>query len=375
MSNCAQVILATLLSLPLQATDAPKPMEVKTSKPARGEIVRYVTIPGTIKANQQATLYAKTAGYLKRIAVDKGDRVKAGVLIAEIESPELESELIRSRAEVVRAKAETVRTSAELEIAQLMSNRMKQAQQQSSDLVTPQSVDEAKARLASAQANCEVSKANEAVTQANVTRLETLLAYTRITAPFDGVVTGRSVDPGAFIPAATSGSAAQSAAMVTVMEFSTVRIQVAMPEVESVLVREGQPVKTTVEALPSRVFESKVSRIAGALDEATRTMLIEADLPNPQHELRPGMYATVKVGVEKHTAALLVPAEALVMEKANAFVFLNAGGKAHKTAIQIGFNDGNKVEVLSGLSGTEPVLLVGKLPITDGSPINAIEAQ
>jgi RND family efflux transporter MFP subunit len=306
-----------------------------------------MTLPGSIRANQQATLYAKVAGYLKSITVDKGDRVQAGQSLGEIEVPELLADLAKYKAEVKVADADYQRVSV--------------AQKKSPDFVTPQSVDEAKGRLDIASANLE--------------RTETLLRYARVTAPFAGIVIARFVDPGAFIPSATSGSAAQNAAIVTLADFNTVRAQVALPEVEASLAQVGQPVKLTVEGLAGRTFEARISRLSYALDEATKTMLIEADLPNPDLTLRPGMYATVKIGVEKHTDTLLIPVEALVMEKATAFAFVADGGKAKKTAIKIGFNDGAKLEVLSGLTGSEAVILVGKMTLADGAAINATEAK
>jgi membrane fusion protein (multidrug efflux system) len=112
-----------------------------------------------------------------------------------------------------------------------------------------------------------------------------------------------------------------------------------------------------------------------ALDDATRTMLVEADLPNADLTLRPGMYATIKIGVEKHLDTLLIPVEALVIEKANAFAFTADGGKAKKTPIKIGFNDGAKVEVLSGLTGNEAVILAGKMTLVDGAAITVMEAK
>jgi membrane fusion protein (multidrug efflux system) len=329
------------------AADAPKPLEVKITRPTRGDIIRYVTLPGSIRANQQATLYAKVAGYLKSLTVDKGDRVQAGQSLGEIEVPELLADLAKFKAEVKVAETDFQRVSG--------------AQLKAPDLVTPQSVDEAKGRLDIASANLE--------------RTETLLRYARVTAPFGGIVTARFVDPGAFIPSATSGSAAQNAAIVTLADFNTVRAQVALPEVEASLAQVGQPVKLTVEGLAGKTFETKISRLSYALDDATKTMLIEADLPNPDLVLRPGMYAAVKVGVEKHTDALLIPVETLVMEKANAFAFVADGGKAKKTAIKIGFNDGAKAEVLTGLTGSEAVILVGKMTLTDGAAVNATEAK
>jgi membrane fusion protein (multidrug efflux system) len=333
--------------MPVLAAEPPKAVDVKVVRAVRGEIMRYVTLPGSIRANQQATLYAKVPGYLKSIAVDKGDAVKAGQSLAEIEVPELLAERARYRAEV--------------KIAAMDAKRIAAARDKAPDLVTPQSVDEATGKLDVAQANLE--------------RTETLLRYTTIQAPFDGVVTMRYVDTGAFIPAATSGNSAQTAAIVTVMDFDIVRVQVPVPELEASLVARGQPVKVSVEGLSGNVFTGAVSRLAYALDDATKTMLVEADLPNPQKQLRPGMYASIRLGVEKHTEALTLPVEALAMEKLNAFVFVADAGKAKKMAVKIGFNDGTKVEVLSGLAGSEAVVLVGKLALADGAPINAVEAK
>ena len=347
MRSLVVVIIVVALMQPALAADTPKPVEVKVTRPTHGDIIRFVTLPGNIRANQQATLYAKVAGYLKSLAVDKGDRVEAGQSLGEIEAPELLADLAKFKAEVKVAETDYLRVSG--------------AQKTVPDLVTPQSVDEAKGRLDIASANLE--------------HTETLLRYAKITVPFSGIVTARFVDPGAFIPSATAGSAAQTAAIVTLADFNTVRAQVALPEVEASLAQVGQPVKLTVEGLAGKTFEAKISRMSYALDDATKTMLIEADLPNPGLTLRPGMYATVKVGVEKHADTLLIPGDALVMEKANAFTFIADGGKARKTAIKIGFNDGVRVEVLNGLTGGEAVILVGKLTLSDGTAVTVTEAK
>lgn len=353
-SNASRIVAPRLLSLlglfaqlAATASDAPRPIEVKVIHPTRGDITRYVTLPGTIRANQQATLYAKVAGYLKSLSVDKGDKVEAGQALGEIEVPELLADLAKFRAELKVAEVEAARLTA--------------ARGKAPDLVTPQSVDDANGKLEIARANIE--------------RIDTLLRYARVTAPFAGIVTARFVDPGAFIPSATSGSAAQTAAIVTVADFNTVRAQVALPEAEAALARVGQPMNLTVEGLAGKVFPGQISRMSFALDEATKTMLVEADLPNADHALRPGMYATVRVGVEKHTDAMLVPVEALVMEKASAFVFVAHDGKAKKAAIKIGFNDGEKVEVVNGLAGSDSVILAGKMTLVDGTAVNAVEVR
>ncbi len=372
----ALAALAAALVYSSHGAQAATPIEVRVTRPTRGDILRYVTLPGTVRANQQITLYAKTAGYLHAIAVDKGDAVKSGELIAEIEAPELLSERIRYKAELNKTKAEMAKAKADADIAALEFDRLSKAQKQSSDLVVAQSVDNARARLEVAKAAGGVARANDEVAKANLERIETLLGYTKITAPFAGVITARYVDLGAFIPAATSGSAAQTAAIVTLMDFDTVRVQVPVTELEAPLIVKGQPVRVNVEGLPGRpAFESSVTRLAYALDEATRTMLVEADFPNPKHELRPGMYASVKLGVEKHDDVLTVPVEAIVMEKANAFVFVVVEGKAKRTAVKIGFNDGSKMEIVSGAAADAKVILVGKMMLTDGQPVNAVEAR
>lgn len=354
-------VLCAFVQLAASAADPPKPVDVKVYRPTRGEVIRYVTLPGSIRANQQVTLYAKVAGYLKSLSVDRGDRVQAGQALGEIEVPELLADMARFKAELVRAESE-------VKVAEIESTRLAKAQKQASDLVLPQAVDNAEGRLAMAKASVEMARAN-------LERNDALLHYSKITVPFAGVVTARFVDPGAFIPAATSGSAAQTAAIVTIADFNTVRAQVALPEVEAALARVGQPVNVSVEGLAGKPFEGKISRMSYALDDATKTMWVEADLPNTDLALRPGMYASVRVGVERHTEALLIPVEALVMDKLSAFALVATGGRAKKTVITIGFNDGTKVEVTSGLTGSESVILPGKLTLTDGAAVNPMEAK
>ncbi len=346
--------MAALLGLtacsPSSSDPAPKaapPAKVRTATPKHGPIIRYVTLPGEIKPYQQATLYAKVAGYLKSIAVDKGDVVQEGAVLAEIEVPELLADRLRNQAEV--------------EVATADFKRLSESQQRAPDLVVPQTVDEARGRLDIARANLE--------------RTDTLLRYAKIVAPFSGMITRRLVDPGAFIPAATSGSAAQTAAVVTLTDFSRVRLQVAVPEVEAALVAAHQPVKLTVEGLPGRSFEGEVTRMSGALEEATKTMLAEIELSNPKFELRPGMYASVKIGLERKEDVLLVPAEGVVQEKAGTVVFVAKEGKAVRTPVKTGFNDGQNVEVVSGLAADQRILIPGKAPLVNGQPVELVEEK
>ncbi|MBI5768499.1 MAG: efflux RND transporter periplasmic adaptor subunit [Verrucomicrobia bacterium] len=338
------VLLAA--ALPALAQTA-APVAVEVTSPRRGDIHRFVTLPATLRANQQVTLHAKVPGYLKSITVDRGDTVQAGQLLAELELPEL-----------VAARG---RLTAELAIARTDADRIANARLKAPDLVTPQAADAAAARLA--------------IAQAAVKENETMLGYAKITAPFAGVVTARNVDVGAFVPAATASANTGAAAIVTVMDTATVRVRVAVPEVEAARVKTGQPVVVTTDALPGKTFRGTVTRHASALDEGTRSLLVEADLPNADGTLRPGMYLSAKVGVELHTDTTLIPAAALVREKAAGFVFTLTDGKATKLPVKYGFIDGTNAEILDGLPANARVIIPGKIALTPGQAVTATEAK
>ncbi len=344
--------LATLCGCRPSTAEAPQrasaAVTLQTVLPKRGEIARSITLPTfRVLALQEATLYAKVSGYLKTLTVDKGDAVKEGQLLAQIEVPEL--------------LADEAQYKAESEVARTNYVRMAEARQKAPDLVVPQTVDDLRGQLE--------------VAQAKLQRTRTLLQYSRIVAPFSGTITARLVDPGAFIPAATTGSTPQTAALLTLMDYSRVRVQVFVPEPEVPFVSNGVPVKVMVEEFPGRTFPGSVTRFAHALDPATKTMLTEIEIPNPNGELRPGAYASVQLEVERKKDALLVPVQGLLVEKAGTSVFTVAGGKAKKTPVQTGFNDGANVEINGGINPDQMVILMGKQTLNDGQPINPVEAK
>jgi membrane fusion protein, multidrug efflux system len=316
--------------------------QVHTAHLATGPITRPIVLPAQVIPLQQATLYAKVSGYLKTINVDKGDKVAAGAVLARIEIPEL--------------AAARARREAELRAASSDYERLQKALAQTPDLVVPDTVDQARGRFE--------------VARASLTESETLLGYATITAPFSGVITQRYVDPGALIQAGNTSSA-----IVSLMDFSTVRLQVAVPEIEAARVAVGQPVRVTTDNLPGRQFDGQVTRFTYALDPANRTMLVEALLKNPDLGLRPGMLVTVKLGIEHKEQATLMPVEALVPERSNNFAYTVEGNKAVKHAIKVGFNDGKNVEVLDGLKPGDSIILAGKLKLSDGQPVQVVSAQ
>lgn len=225
-----------------------------------------IVLPAEVVAYQSALITAKVAGYLKRIAVDKGDKVRTGELIAELEVPELLADQIRDRAQV--------------DVARRMYDRMKQAVKAAPDLVTPDALDSARGQLEIAQAELD--------------RVQALLAYARVTAPFTGTITARYVDPGAFIPV-PSGSNQRSAGIVSLMDFSRIRIQMWVPEGAAHRIRPGCPAAFTVAALSGRRITAKVTRVSYALERKAHTMLAEIDMANPDGVLQPGMYLSVQL--------------------------------------------------------------------------------
>jgi len=309
-------------------------LALPTTKPTTGTIHRWVSLPATLAPWQQATLHAKVTGYIATLTVDKGDAVKAGQVLATLEVPELQADIAKSKAEVAAAQIEV--------------KRMHEARAKSPDLVLPQAVDDAESKLAIAKAGQD--------------RVETMLQFATLKAPFDGILTARHADPGSLATANTTK-------LLEITDLSTLRLQIPVTELETGLVTVGKPIKAQIDAAGATPVEASISRIAYALDPATRTMLAEADLKNPDLKLRSGMYAMTKIAVEKHEAATLIPVAALVMEKTNAFVFKHVDGKSMKTAVKIGFNDGVNVEVPE-LKPEDVLLVPGTATLTDKQAVS-----
>lgn len=321
-----------LLPLILLTTSA-LALDLPATKPQKGTIHRWISLPASFAPWQQVELKARVAGYIEKITVDIGDVVTAQQQLIQIEVPELKADLIGHRAEVA---------AAEIEV-----KRLHEARAKSPDLILPQSVDDAEAKLAIAKAGME--------------RTNALIDLAQIKAPFAGTITDRRVDPGAF-------AAAGGDTLLQLTDVSTLRLQVPVIEIETALLKVGQQVEAKVDALGGAIVKGTITRIAGTLDSATRTMLIEADFKNDDGKLRPGMFATARIAVEQHDNATIIPVAGLVKEKANSFVFKHVDGKAVKTAIKPGFNDGVNVEVPE-LKAEDIILLPGTVTITDKQPV------
>lgn len=529
----------------------------------QGDVRRTLTQPGTVQGIQEAVVYAKTSGYLQTLTVDKGDRVRAGQLLAVIENPETrhqqdqaragyeqsqataigataargraqadvaqaaatvekaradareaEAGVARAQADVARAEAQPAKfqavvaeaeanvqqaaeqqaqaqaevnrlqqgikvaqaslkaaqsaqekTQTDLKLQQLTYNRLKAIQDKDAGLVAAQDVDIAQTRLEASRSDADAAKSRveaarqelaaaeqqvEAARRAaaaaakkveaaqsrvqaakedirlaerdidaarqqvkvaeakhagalqqvkvqdsqrralgqqvrvvdaqiRAARMQAsgsrsalstardLADYARVTAPFDGVVTERLADPGAFVQNA-AGNQASARGIVKIVADRRLRVMIPVPETEVHSIRTGTPAAISLDAFPGVKFTGTVTRTADAVDPKSRTMLTEVELPNPNGRLHPGMYARVTLTLAVHKNALSVPSE-VVMGKDDRFVYVVKDGKAHKTPVEVGVDDGKMAEVVSGLEPGAVVVLVGRDTLTDGAAV------
>ncbi len=309
-------------------------VSLKTIKPSRHEVARKVLLPASVRADAEVTLYAKVTGYLKTITKDRGDRVRAGELIAVLEIPEMNSEIAHARASFA--------------IEESTCKRLEAIRKAEKSAVTDQDLD-------LAHAKCDMAAAT-------LKRLETMKAYTEIHAPFDGSVTERFVDPGAFL---------QQGKLLSIIDATKVRVIVDVPEAEVRFAQVGTPAEVRFDALPGKEIKASVSRTAGSLDPILRTMRVEIDVTNPDSRIYPGMYSRVELAVERRPNVLVIPSRAVAVLQNHPFVFVDRAGTAKKVAVTLGMTDGDWSEVSSGLSGDETILLPDGKNLVDGMAVAA----
>lgn len=325
------------------------------SKLARQDIFKQVTIPAEFRPYVEAMLNAKVSGYVSKMNVDFGDTVKAGELLATIEVPELQDQLDNALA--TEQKGEADYTNAELIYSRLVS-----VNRDHPNLVAQQDLD-------TAEANDHAAAAAIAAAKAEVERYQTLVSYTNITAPFDGVVTWRYADPGALIQAGTS-SDSQSLPLVRVSDNYLLRLDFPVSEEYVKDIRVGDLVEVQVESSASKAFPGKITRFTDKVDEDTRTMMVEIEVPNPNLSLVPGMYATVVLDVEKHADALVVPTQAVNGGKAPSVFVVNADDQIERRDVALGLEMPDKYEVLSGLKESDLVVVGDHSALQDGQKVD-----
>jgi RND family efflux transporter MFP subunit len=335
-------------------------------QPRQGEPTSELLLPGNIEPLYSANLYARTDGYLDRRTVDIGARVKAGQVLAVISSPEVDQQLVQARATLAQSQASLQQAKAALEQAQANAELARLTKQRDVPLgqqraISQQIVDGAvqayDARVAdvsAANANITAAEANVTAQRANVSRLRQMQSFERIVAPFDGVITARSVERGDLVSTGNSGTAKP---LFTIAQSGTLRIQIDVPQSEAVNIKDGQKATVDVKERLQRSYTGTVIRNAGALDNAARTMLTEVQVDNSDGSLLPGMYAQVKFTLPQQRTSLIVPTSSLVVDRSGMHVVTVDGRHSvHFIPVTIGKDMGKEVEILNGLHGAEPLV-------------------
>jgi len=336
----------------------------------RKPISSSLTLSGEFRPFQEVEVHAKVAGYIRKIYVDVGDRVKAGQTLAVLEIPELSAQLQGADAAVRRARDAIRRAQGDLDRARFLHaathldyNRLKDASAARPGLIAEQELDDAMAKDKEGEAQISADEAalSEAQNQldeavASQSQLSAMSDYTRIVAPFTGVITRRNVDTGALVQAGTNSNT-QALPVVNVAETDLFRLTLPVPESAVPTVRVSSIVTVRVPSL-NRNFEGKVSRFAEDLNQETRTMHTEVDVPNKNGSIVAGMYAEVNLTLERKAAVLAVPIQAVTRNGDQASVLVvNAQDRIEERKVQLGLEGANQVEVVSGLAPNERVVV------------------
>src|SRR5271170_6091478 len=312
---------------------------VSVITPKRGAPTQEVVLSANVQAYIDSPIYARTNGYLKRWYTDIGARVKAGQLIAEIETPEVDQQLRQSKADLATAEAN-------LNLSQITATRYQDLLK--TDSVSKQDTDNATGDLAAKQATVQSS-------QANVKRLEELQSYEKIYAPFDGVITARNTDVGALIDSGSSGGTRTE--LFHVAQPDKLRVYVSVPQVYSQAMKPGLIADLVLSEFPGRVFPGTLVRTAQAIDQSTRTLLVEIRVDNPTGTLFSGAYAEVHLTLPTATSAFILPVNTLLFRSEGLRVAAVTDGRhAELKQITLGHDFGSEVEVVAGLTGDESII-------------------
>ncbi len=305
---------------------------------------RTLQVPATVRGFVETPLYAKIAGYLRSIAVDKGDRVTEGQVLAVLESPEVDQQVADAR--------------ANYELQSVTNARNQDLFRQG--IVARQAADEARSAMLRAKASLEELQATQ--------------AYETIRAPFTGIVTARNVDPGSLIPQVTT--TAGGTPMLVLATLSPVRVYADVPQSATPHLRIGDPAVITVAEYAGREFKGTVTRRTDALQTTTRTMLVEVDVPNDDEALLPGMYAQVAFTVAlRGGGAPQVPADALVFRNGKVYVPIVRDNHLRLSEVALGYDDGRLVEVTAGVAPDDLIALNVGQAVRDGEVVQAMPAE
>jgi RND family efflux transporter MFP subunit len=365
------------------AQSAPGAPTVAVVKAIRADLSTGLVLTAEFTPFQEVDVMAKVSGYIKEIKVDIGDRVKEGQLIATLEIPEMQDDLNRaeaaieeSTAELAGARDELQRAESARDIAHLSYSRIQDVSKREPGLVPQQEVDEAHSRDLVAEAQVSAAKSRISageqhvrVSQAEQSHVKTLRQYSVISAPFAGVITKRYANSGALIQAGTA-SQTQAMPVVRLSENGLLRLGLPVPESAVPLIHLGEQVDVRVSAM-NRAFPGRVARFSDTVDESTRTMKTEVDVPNQSLLLVPGMYAEVDLVTEQRKHVLSVPVEAVDGSGDSARVFtVRPSGTIQIVPVRLGIETAQRIEIRSGdLAEGDDVVVGSRSGLKDGSKV------
>jgi len=330
------------------------PPKVPVGRVTREDLYNEVPMAAEFRPYEEVELHAKVSGYVSQMNVDFGDRVKAGQLLATLEVPELLDQLHNALAVEQRAQADY--RGAHLDYTRLLA-----VVKDHPNLVAQQELDTAQAKDGTAEAAIAAAKAD-------VERYQTLVAYTKITAPFDGVVTRRYADPGALIQAGTA-SETQSMPLVRVSDNYLLRLDFPVSALWVKDIRVGDAVEVRVESLGGKSFTGAITRSTLRVNSDTRTMMTEIEVPNPNLELVPGMYAEVVLKVQRRPQALVIPIEAVPAGQTSSVYVVTEPGQIQERQVSFGINTPTKFEVTAGLKEGELVFVGRRSQVHPGEKV------
>lgn len=331
--------------------------EIAVTKPQVAVPSEELVLPGNIQAFIDAPIYARTNGYLKRWYFDIGSHVKEGQLLAEIESPEVDHQLTQAKEDLATAQAN-------LHLAQITASRYVDLFK--TDSVAKQDVDNA---VQDAAAKSTTVKS----AQANALRLQQMVDFEKIYAPFDGVITARNTDIGQLIDSGSSGGPGRE--LFHIAAVSRLRVFINVPQVYSHATRPGIIADLTLPELPGRRFPGKLVRTADAMDPATRTLLVEVDVVNGTGLLFPGAYTEVHFHTQSNARTLIVPSASLIFRSEGLRIPVVRGNRVSLLPVVVGRDFGNTIEVLSGLSADASVVLNPPDSLVDGELVRVVPTK
>jgi RND family efflux transporter MFP subunit len=340
-----------------------------------------LVLPGNVQAMTEAPVLARASGYIRKRYKDIGDRVHGGDIMAEIEAPELDQQILQANAALDQSKSSVQQAEAAVEqgkanenLAKVTAGRWDNLQKRG--VVSKQENDTYQAQWAAQQANVQAlgkalaaAQSNVGAVQANLERLKQLKTYQTVRAPFDGVVTVRNVDTGALVNEANT-------LLYRVAQTGSLRVYVNLPQSESENVRPGQHATLTIAELPGKKFDGTVTRTSNALDPTSRTLLTELQVANTAGLLLPGMYAQVDLSVPRRDPPLLIPGDTLVVRSDGPQVaVIGEGDTVHFTRVQLGRDFGDRLEVLSGLEEGQRLAVNPSDAVSEGAKVNPKSAE